>query len=89
MYVSRMSCLYNVQHFTSPHAKIRKIQCFFLPTEMDGCADDRSLTPPLTNKLIATKLKENGKPMAATVHKKDDQTNKSRANVMSSIANKL
>lgn len=56
---------------------------------MDGCTDDRSLTPPLTNKLIATKLKENGKPTATTVHKRDDETNKNRTIVMSSIANKL
>lgn len=57
---------------------------------MDGCADDRSLTPPLTNKLIATKLKENGTPITpTTVHKKDDQIDKNRAKVVSSIANKL
>lgn len=57
---------------------------------MDGCADDRSLTPPLTNKLIATKQKENGTPITpTTVHKKDDQIDKNRAKVVSSIANKL
>lgn len=60
---------------------------------MDGCVDDRSLTPPLTNKFIATKLKENGKTKTitppTTAHKKDDQIDKNRAIVMSSIANKL
>lgn len=76
--------------------KIYIITCYdskislFVYTEMDGCADDRSLTPPLTDKLITTKLKENGKQISAAVHKSDDnQTNKSRAIVMSSIANKL
>lgn len=57
---------------------------------MDGCTDDRSLTPPLTNKLIATKRKENGKSITpTTVYKKDDQIDKNRTIVMSSIANKL
>lgn len=65
------------------------MQIFSTLTEMDGCADDRSLTPPLTNKLISTKLKENGKPITANVHKKDEQINKNKEVVMSSIANKL
>lgn len=62
----------------------------FVQSDMDGCTDHRSLTPPLPAKLTSTNQKENGKTITPTiVHKKDDQIDKNRATIMSSIANKL
>lgn len=58
-------------------------------SDMDGCTDDRSLTPPLPKNLIASNFGENGKQIISSLYDKDDQVDINRSTPMSAIANKL